>query len=212
MIKVISFDIGGTLLRYGTNNSYSMKNLSMILNLPYDKVNHGYKNIFQKRKGTFDELIDMFCLELGIVRNEKIEEFFDNKFNMDEGSINEECLDVIKKLKNLGYKIILLSNSSCLFNNKIDNLVTGFVDKIYYSYQVGYTKSDRECYRYVEHDLGYLPEEFLHIGDTIKSDYIYPIENGWKALYYGNIDNKDIISINNFYDILKYLDDRKIVK
>lgn len=83
MIKVISFDIGGTLLKnegLGTNNQYGLKELTKILNLPYENVRDAYKDVFQKTKGNFNELINKFCNGLGIKSNRTIIDFFHNKF------------------------------------------------------------------------------------------------------------------------------------
>ena len=53
MIKVVSFDIGGTLLKNEDNVSqsqYGLKELTKLLNLPYEKVREAYKDVFQKKK------------------------------------------------------------------------------------------------------------------------------------------------------------------
>ena len=109
----------------------------------------------------------------------------------------------------MGYKIIFFSNSCCLSNNNINSEVLNIIDSIFYSYDLGYTKSDSESYRYIEKVLGNDSNEFLHIGDTLSSDYIKPLENGWNALYYGDIDNEDVISIKNLAEVLFYLKDNK---
>ena len=55
MIKVVSFDIGGTLIENNENQNetkkYDLKSLTTLLNLPYEKVRETYKLFFQKSKG-----------------------------------------------------------------------------------------------------------------------------------------------------------------
>lgn len=51
--------------------------------------------------------------------------------------------------------------------------------------------------------MGYSPNEFMHIGDTLKSDYFMPKHYGWNALYFGKIDDESISSIEKLDDILK---------
>ena len=51
MIKVISFDIGGTLIQNESDDKYNLKSLSEMIKLPYDIVRDSYKSIFQKKKG-----------------------------------------------------------------------------------------------------------------------------------------------------------------
>lgn len=205
MIKVISFDIGGTLLKGPNNEKYSNKTLATLINKDYNLVKDAYKNIFQKKKGTFDELVNEFCKTINYQRNEKLDEFFHHKFDSSEGIIHEDDINVIKKLKNMNYKIILLSNSCSLFKNALNSELLSYVDYIFYSYDIGYTKEDNEVYRIVEEKVGNKSDEILHIGDTIESDYLKPIENGWNALYYGICHDNSIRTINNLTEIFKYL-------
>lgn len=51
MIKVVSFDIGGTLIENNENQNETIKSLTTLLNLPYEKVKETYKLFFQKSKG-----------------------------------------------------------------------------------------------------------------------------------------------------------------
>lgn len=208
MIKVISFDIGGTLLEESndSSNNYNLKSLSELVNMPYDKVRDVYKNVYQKSKGTFDELLNRFCSNLEISNTCELNNFFKNKFsNNNLSTISKDKINLIKKLKDNKYKVILFSNSCCLLNNDAIKEIYDLVDNIFYSYDIGYTKDDKESYKYIEKILNVKPNEILHIGDTLKSDYLKPIENGWNALYYGNnID--DVKSINNLCELDNYLE------
>ena len=68
MIKVISFDIGGTLIKndVSSKNKYSLKELAKICNVSYKKTRLAYKNIFQKKKGSFEQLVTEFCKNINI--------------------------------------------------------------------------------------------------------------------------------------------------
>lgn len=149
MIKVISFDIGGTLLKnkgLESNNQYGLKELTKILNLPYENVRDAYKDVFQKTKGNFNELINKFCNRLGIESNQTIIDFFHNKFFIESKKqfILLDDVSLIKNLKSKGYKVILFSNSCCLLNNDAINEILDYVDNIFYSYDIGHTKDDEE--------------------------------------------------------------------
>ena len=61
MIKVISFDIGGTILINTGKDNYDLHSLANAVNLHYNLVRDAYKKIFQKNKGTIDELVENFC-------------------------------------------------------------------------------------------------------------------------------------------------------
>ena len=208
MIKVVSFDIGGTLIKNNNSNEshYDLHALAELTKIPYEKVRNVYKNIFQKTKGTYETLISEFCNQLSIDNNKDINEFFKNKFKSNEvKKISLDDIEVLKKLKSKGYKVILFSNSSCLLDNYLPNDIKEVVDNIFYSYDLGYTKSDSESYKYIEKILGNKSNEFLHIGDTLSSDYLNPIKNGWNALYYGISGNKEVKSITNLNEIFDWL-------
>ena len=76
MIKVISLDIGGTLIKYDDESlKYNFNELALITNIEYKQVVNTYKNIFQKRIDSFDNLVIAFCNELKIKPNNKIIDF-----------------------------------------------------------------------------------------------------------------------------------------
>lgn len=204
MIKVISFDIGGTILLTKSISQYNLKALTELVNKPYEEVRNTYKNIFQKKKGTLEELVFDFTTTLNIINNQEIINFFKEKFSFKNNvtEYNKNIISLIKKLKEMGFKIILFSNSCCLLVNDLSDEILNNVDVIYYSYDLGYTKSDSMSYKIIEKKMNVLPNEILHIGDTLKSDYIKPIENGWNALYYGKTDDKNINNIENLEEIL----------
>ena len=169
MIKVVSFDIGGTLLRGEESKAYSIDALTNLLGLPKEDVKRAYKNVFQKSRGSFEELVSNFCNILGITPTNELNEFFINKFKETNEYVNEEDKALLRELRSRGYKVILLSNNCCLTDREFQKEMSNEVDGIFYSCDIGYTKSDKECYRFVENALGYEPEDFLHIGDTDSS-------------------------------------------
>lgn len=205
MIKVISFDVGGTIIPFEENlKNYGIDQLTILVGKPKEEVKEAYKEIFQKTKGNFDYLVNRFCDYLHIPRTEGIDEFFTKKYTPLENGLElaDGAIDVIVKLKERGYKVILLSNVSNLGVRGLPSNLAGLVDDIFCSYELGYTKSESECYHIVEKVMGCQPSEFLHIGDTLKSDYYAPIENGWNALYLGTTDDKNVKCIKNIAEVL----------
>ena len=205
MIKLISFDIGGTLILNEDNNEYDIKSLSSIINKPYEIVRKVYKNIFQKKIGSLKELVYDFCKVLEIEVTDELINFIKKKYENNNVIINQDVYNVIEKLKEEGYQVILFSNSSCLQNKNIPIELVKLLDGIFYSYDLGYTKSDEESYRYIEEKMNCLPNVILHIGDNLNSDYLKPIEYGWQALYYGITKDENIKSIREIEEIFNYL-------
>lgn len=212
MIKVVSFDIGGTLLEdsHDNPNNYNLKELAKIVNIPYENVRGVYKNVFQKSNGTLNELVGKFCNDLGISNTENLNNFFIGKFsdNNINNTISNDKITLIRDLKENGYKVILFSNSCCLLNNDAIKEIYDLVDGVFYSYDIGYTKDDKESYQYVEKTLNVKPTEILHIGDTLKSDYLKPVENGWNALFYGVSDDESVNCISSLMELYDFFDIR----
>lgn len=211
MIKVISFDIGGTLIENNKSSNeiqkYNLKSLTNLVNQPYEKVRETYKLVFQKSKGTFNFLVKRFCDELNILETDELDDFFRTKFYIleNESKVASENIRLLKDIKKQGYKIILFSNNCCLLNAKLPTEILNIIDDVFYSYDLGFTKNQTESYRYIESKLGYKPGEFLHVGDTLSSDYLIPIQNGWNALYYGSIKDDNVKKITNLREVLDYL-------
>lgn len=138
--------------------------------------------------------------------NKKLEDFFSNKFQTKTiEKVSLDKIEIIKDLKSKGYKVILFSNSCCLIDNSAISKLVNIVDEVFYSYDIGYTKNEVESYRYIENKINNKSADFLHVGDDLNSDYKVPVENGWKALYYGQSDKKDINQIKNLKEIFNYL-------
>lgn len=209
MIKVISFDIGGTILYNKSLNNYTLKKLTELVNVDYKLVRLAYKDVFQKSIGTFNELVSKFCNKLNIEMSDDILNFFESKFS-DENNISimdENIINIMSVLKSKGYKIILFSNSCVLIKNNFSDDFLKNIDEIFYSYDIGFTKDDELSYKYIENKMGCLGIEILHIGDTLKSDYFKPREFGWNALYYGMCDDENIEIIENLNEITDVLGD-----
>lgn len=212
MIKVVSFDIGGTLLEdsHDNPNNYNLKELAKIVNMLYENVRDVYKNVFQKSNGTLNELVGKFCNDLDISNTENLNNFFIGKFsdNNTNSTISNDKITLIRDLKENGYKVILFSNSCCLLNNDAIKEIYDLVDGVFYSFDIGYTKDDKESYQYVEKTLNVKPAEILHIGDTLKSDYLKPVENGWNALFYGVSDDESVNRISSLMELYDFFDIR----
>ena len=77
------------------------------------------------------------------------------------------------------------------------------VDYVFYSYNLGYTKDEEESYRLIEKILDCNSNEFLHIGDTLSSDYLKPKKYGWNSLYYGFPKEKGVDYITSIKELTK---------
>lgn len=168
MIKVVSFDIGGTLITYSRESSLKQVLLE-VTPVCNEKFQQAYTKHFINKEGSFLS----FCQELQIENPQRLSQIIDHYYmNKPLASVYNDVYLTLNKIKQSGRTLITLSNKSyrnpaCLESYGLQHLFT----KEIYSYDVGYRKPDIRIFRYVEESLHVKPEEILHVGDSIKSDY-----------------------------------------
>ena len=124
----------------------------------------------------------------------------DKIWNLGIVKINEELLNYIVSL-NERYSIMILSNTNSIHRKYFDTLVTNLYGKnfnqifnrVYYSYELGLRKPEKEIYEFVVKDSGFLSNEILFF-DDIKEN-IESCENVGMKGY----------KVNNILDTMDYL-------
>lgn len=102
--------------------------------------------------------------------------------------------EILSILKNRGITIGVISNFDPRLTEILHNVnIYDKIDFIVTSFEIGYTKPDREIF---DHALKILvnisPKECLHIGDDLQNDYKAARDAGWNALLVTNkISNFD---------------------
>ena len=167
MIKVISFDIGGTLIEnnesFNEMQKYNLKNLTKLVNQPYEKVRETYKLVFQKSKGTFNSLVKKFCDELNVLeciygmKETQLEYVVKENLKMDS------TLRQIKEAK----KLIVLE-----INNLYQNKDIAKLKYLYYEYKKENIDDIDYIYEEIMHDLNKeFNEDILKLYYIIKLSY-----------------------------------------
>jgi len=99
-------------------------------------------------------------------------------------------IPMLKKLKELRYKIGLISNSTIFAIEKVrkkTNLLD-LVDYPLFSFDVGVIKPDPEFFTKMLEISGCKPEETIMIGDKLNDDVIPPKRIGMNAIHYKNYE------------------------
>lgn len=115
------------------------------------------------------------------------------RYTLQKGSLNENIIATIKKLKEK-YKIALLSNNNkeyCeeyLFKPGLDKLF----DILVISYQVGYRKPSPEIYQILIKKLDFREEEVLFIDDD-PTKLPSAEKQGMKTLVYKDVETDNIL-------------------
>ena len=96
-------------------------------------------------------------------------------------------ISMLKKLKNLGYKIGIVSNSSMFaIENMKKNKLFKYIDYPVFSFEVGAIKPDVKLYKATLKRAGAKPGKTIMIGDNLKNDVLSPRKLGMNAIHYKN--------------------------
>lgn len=173
-IKNILFDLGGVILDISVQATlksfYELNFPAMMLQYPGNMTTDLF---FKYETGRLDTV--GFRNEIRrITGNQVTNEEIDQAWNAMIVSIPEERTMLLKVLAQR-YDLYMLSNTSPLHTPVFEKMyleASGIsmheaFKKIYYSYNIGYHKPDREAYEHVINDAGIRPEETLFLDDNI---------------------------------------------
>lgn len=187
MIKNVIFDIGGVLLHFDRSDYLSYFNFDedtekKLISLFTHKNNSFHQTslgqithaeFVKDAKHQFPEL----CNEIDMITNLK-----NMRFMMPP---HTKTFELVKKLKNQGKKVYIISN---IEENSIDYIKTiyenfeTYFDGIIYSCRVGMLKPDPEIFIHTLNKFNLKAEETLFVDDSIK-----------------NIDSANNLKINTFH-------------
>lgn len=95
------------------------------------------------------------------------QEFYDYCFSTEKEV--PETIEIVRQLKHKGIQIIVLSNNykeRTAYYDKHFKFLKQLVDKVYYSWQVGYVKPDPKYYRFVLSENKLDPKECVYFDDN----------------------------------------------
>jgi putative hydrolase of the HAD superfamily len=174
-IKNIVFDLGGVIITLERAEAVrrfkeaGLGNAAQLLD-PYHQ-----KGIFlelEEGKLSQEEFYEAVRKETGcFISNEQIDYGWLGFLK----EVPEYKLTMLENLREKGYRLYLLSNTnpiimSWAFTPSFSPQGKGlgvYFDKLYLSYQIGYTKPGREIYDFMFQDSGIIPSETLFIDDGI---------------------------------------------
>ncbi|MFT4311511.1 MAG: HAD family hydrolase [Candidatus Woesearchaeota archaeon] len=205
MVKVISFDLDGTLVSedidnwlwneeiprlYGLRNSISFEDAKKEVFAKYYEELHIKKN---KRWFEVEFWFELFELSI-----DTFEEDFKKKVN-----ILPDVLDTLSYLSSK-YKLVIISNAGHQFMTKKLNLTN--LNKYFYNIfsaekYSNTKKKDEETFVKIASLLGVKPVDMVHIGDSPLYDKDIPESVGVKSYLLDTNGNGDISSLKELKDI-----------
>lgn len=145
--KLFIFDCYDTLLGINSNIAYKNFILNSGLSRSFDlhtKIMTSKVDWHNELKNTHTkEEIDLLLISL------KNDLMIDN----DSIFLFEDSIETLTFLRESGHSIILLSNLALGYEISIEKSLKQFMDKVYYSFEIGQTKPEPDCFMYVINDF-----------------------------------------------------------
>jgi len=174
-IKNIVFDLGGVLITLERDEAVKrfkeagLKNAAELLNAYHQR---GIFLKLEEGKLSKEEFYDAVRKE---ARTFISDETINHGWMGFLKELPENKLTMLEELRQKGYQLYLLSNTNPIimewaftpaFSPK-GKSIDKYFDKLYLSYQIGYTKPNPEIFHYMFNDSGMIPSESLFIDDGI---------------------------------------------
>lgn len=178
-MKYFVFDLGGVLsVPMVSKKLYEQIKWKVSYDEFLDKFNNSAESI-KVHKGEISTKEFFEYLKRYMNDNITLEEFKNIYVNNNE--FFNDTIETIKKLKNLGYKVYLLSNLKEIDYEKfIKHFDVSIFDEMFLSFKLGMLKPNDDIYQYVINKLNTKPENIYFFDDN-KENVDGAIRNGINA-------------------------------
>ena len=178
-MKYFVFDLGGVLsVPMVSKKLYEQIEWKVSYDKFLDKFNNSAESI-KVHKGGISTKEFFEYLKRYMNDNITLEEFKNIYVNNNE--FFNDTIETIKKLKNLGYKVYLLSNLKEIDYEKfIKHFDVSIFDELFLSFKLGMLKPNDDIYQYVINKLNTKPENIYFFDDN-KENVDGAIRNGINA-------------------------------
>jgi putative hydrolase of the HAD superfamily len=197
MVKVISFDIWGTLLDLGRMLDAITINLSRLSAREFEEVKGAFKRARRaakemRYKGELPAKEAVSICQALFAREIKVDVDLVKRacvravIDMDKSIVLPGVLEALSWAKG-NFKLACLGNvqfwPSSLTRVLLERFgISDFLDKHFFSDEIGYFKPEKEVFEKVISHFRVLPHDVLHVGDREKEDYLGAKEAGLNAL------------------------------
>ena len=196
MVGTILFDFWGTLVENGVWSPIKQVKNLLRINLPFPEYVVRMEQAMMTSK--FENLREAFksiCQEFDIQCDEKKLDELVGMWNKSWMLAHpyEEVKEVLEKLKGK-YNLVLVSNTDAIsINNVLDKFqLRPLFNKIYFSYELGLIKTNKNFFKHILNDLNIRVEDCVMVGDSVQSDIISAKKIGIKAILVDRRNSRDI--------------------
>lgn len=210
MIKLVLFDLWGTLMEQGTYSPLKQSYSILRPRMPLGQFIHLFEKAFMTK--SFDEQTKGFteaCQSFGIPARSIIIEKLIGLWNKNRmfAKPYADTFEVLTELKKK-YKLVLVSNTDCFIGPVIERYeLNKYFDAMVFSYEVGKLKTDPDFFPEVLTTFKVKNEEALMVGDSIETDIEGAQAAGLPAVLLDRKNNREFTpKIESLKDLSKYID------
>jgi len=183
-IKIISFDIGNTLIRLGNEGFCSEFRIKT--GLSKEVLNPLFFKHFLTKNYSLHDAVYKVCSIIGYKHPQKLID----EFQPAPVFLFDDTIPVLEQLLRAGILMVAISNCTPWEAGGIDAVgLNRYLQKVFYSYAIGAAKPDPAIFLYVQRTVGVSPENILHVGDSFIADVEGAQAVGWQTVLL-NRDNR----------------------
>jgi putative hydrolase of the HAD superfamily len=186
VVKVLIFDFGGVLGPDSDDWNGSFKKVLTQTGLTFEEIQRAFNFHWPRLKFGQEDTLNFWNDVVRISKN-KITPDLLEKVYFSGMTINRRILNLAKKYKNKGLKLVILSNEAKNWmDEKVERFqLKGIFSKIYCSADLGISKPNREIIEYLLKDLKIKPNEAVFV-DNQQSDVEAAQSLGIKSILFEN--------------------------
>jgi len=176
-IKVISFDIGNTLIQLGKGGF--CEEFCIKTGIQRDILRPLFIEYFLTKKYSIDDAVYKVCSIIGYKDPQKII----SEFQPAPIFLFEDTIPTLEQLTSEGITIVATSNCTPWEAGGIEELgLNQYLKEVFYSYNIGTAKPNPANFHYVQKAIGVSSKNILHVGDNYIADFKGAIAVGWQAV------------------------------
>ncbi|MCC5835944.1 MAG: HAD-IA family hydrolase [Opitutales bacterium] len=183
-IQAITFDAGGTLVHAWppVGTAYAEVLADHGIEADGEVLQERFMQFYKKATERPRERIDLEAERIfwrkvvaetvaDVCPQEQLDSVFDALWNAyassDRWRLYPGAKDTVRRCKEKGYRVFLLSNADSRFRQTFEELGFGDIfEELFISSEIGYEKPDPRIFHHVREKIACKPEQILHIGDS----------------------------------------------
>lgn len=217
MIKVILWDIDGTLLNFEKSENYAMKKCFSLLELGectdemisrYAKINRKYWEALERGELTKPEVLigrfqEFFATE-GLDTNKA--EAFNAEYQLclgDKAFFYDDGYKLVKELQGKVKQYVVTNGTQVAQKRKLERSGLGpLMDGVFISDEIGFEKPNIHFFNHVFEKIGaYEKDEIMIVGDSLTSDITGGNNAGILCCWYNPKKQENTTSLHIDYEI-----------